>query len=217
MTPINLRVFADAAGLYGNPVGIFIDESGTCDTDARIALTAETGFSECVFVESIRDATIRIYTGQQEIAFAGHAAVGAAWFLAQKTEGLRSLSAKEGTIEVDVQEDIAWATSALQTTPPWWHEYVEIDALEALNETADDVQGFVQLWSWIDETAGVLRSRTFAPAWGIPEDEANGSGCMRLAACLGRSIEVRHGAGSLIYARPAGPGLAAVGGRVIFD
>lgn len=75
-------------------------------------------------------------------------------------------------------------------------------------------QGHVQLWCWIDKKKGLIRARTFAPDWGIPEDEANGSGCMRLAAVLGRDITVVHGKGSVIYARPSSPGYSEIGGLV---
>lgn len=50
--------------------------------------------------------------------------------------------------------------------------------------------------------------------FGIPEDEANGSGSMRLAATLGRKLTIHHGIGSVIYARPSTPGFAEVGGMV---
>ena len=61
---------------------------------------------------------------------------------------------------------------------------------------------------------GLIRARTFAPDWGIPDDEANGSGAMKLAATLERSIEIIHGKGSVIYAKPWKADFADLGGRV---
>ncbi len=62
-----------------------------------------------------------------------------------------------------------------------------------------------QLWAWADETAGVMRVRTFASRVGLPEDEACGSGAMRLAAAHGRALTLIHGRGSIIYAKPGPP------------
>lgn len=70
-------------------------------------------------------------------------------------------------------------------------------------------------WAWINEDKGLIRARTFAPDWGIPEDEANGSGSMQLASILERKIEVIHGKGSIIYAKPEKSHFADVGGRVV--
>jgi predicted PhzF superfamily epimerase YddE/YHI9 len=71
-------------------------------------------------------------------------------------------------------------------------------------------------WAWIDEAKGLVRARTFAQDWGIPEDEANGSGSMQLAVNLRRKLTLRHGKGSIIHAQPSREvGHAEVGGLVI--
>jgi len=72
-------------------------------------------------------------------------------------------------------------------------------------------------WAWLDEEAGLVRSRAFARDDGIPEDEATGSAALILTAQLDREIEIRQGKGSILYARPMGNGYAEVGGRVIED
>ncbi len=74
-----------------------------------------------------------------------------------------------------------------------------------------------QLWAWQDETAGTMRVRTFASRAGIPEDEACGSGAMRIAAALGRQLTLHHGRGSIIHAKPGPPGYADIGGQVTED
>ena len=70
------------------------------------------------------------------------------------------------------------------------------------------------IWAWLDEPDGVIRARVFVPEGGIAEDEATGSAALRLAAAVGRPIEIRQGRGSVLYARPLASGLAEVGGRV---
>ena len=57
----------------------------------------------------------------------------------------------------------------------------------------------------------------FAARYGVGEDEACGSACLRLAAAVGREITVRHGAGSIVRAQPGPPGAAEIGGRVVSD
>ena len=49
------------------------------------------------------------------------------------------------------------------------------------------------------------------------EDEATGSAAMRLAAQLGRAIEIRQGRGSVIHARPLADGRVEIGGRVVLE
>lgn len=73
------------------------------------------------------------------------------------------------------------------------------------------------VWAWIDKKRGLVRARTFAPDWGILEDQANGSGSMQLAKRLGKRLEIYHGLGSVIYARPKNNSFADIGGRVIED
>ena len=71
------------------------------------------------------------------------------------------------------------------------------------------------IWAWMSGEAGLVRARTFSSDWGIPEDEANGSGVMKLALELERYLEVRHGQGSEIFVRLVAKSRCMVGGRVI--
>lgn len=57
----------------------------------------------------------------------------------------------------------------------------------------------------------------FAIAYGIFEDEATGAAAVRLAAQLGRPIELRQGRGSIIHARPLADGRVEISGRVVLD
>ena len=72
-------------------------------------------------------------------------------------------------------------------------------------------------WAWIDEDAGTIRARSFAPGAGIAEDEATGSAALALCAQLGRAVTINQGQGSLLNARPLGDGRAEVGGQVVLD
>ncbi len=214
-----LRVFADEKGSFGNPVGIIVDEGQGLSTDVRQQVAIALGYSESIFINDVQARSISIFTPQNEIAFAGHAAVGAAWLLRGLIGGtVDTLHGRDGRIETWTTDDVTWVRSELRTTPPWWHERLEsAEAIESLHGPQDVSQEHTQLWAWTDKSAGQLRARTFAAAWGIPEDEANGSGCMRLAAALGLSLRIVHGKGSVIYAKPGKPGWADVGGRVVED
>lgn len=100
--------------------------------------------------------------------------------------------------------------------PPWNYKQLEsAEAVEhiALEETA--ILEHTMMWAWIDESKGLIRARTFASDWELPEAQGNGSGSMVLAAKLNRDIEIKHGEGAVIFARPAPNGYADIGGRVI--
>lgn len=211
-----LRVFANPTGDYGNPVGVVVDTNRSYDAGQRQHLATSSGFSETVFINDLETKSINIFTPQQEIPFAGHAVVGAVSFLERHLQmPVKQVLGSEGPIDSWSEGELTWVKAELRITPPWWHERLHSsEDIEELRGPQSDNQAFVQLWAWINEEAGLVRSRTFAPAWGIPEDEANGSGCMRLAAALGRTLTIHHGMGSVIYARPSSPGYAEIGGRV---
>lgn len=219
ITAYVLRVFANDQGNFGNQVGIIVDEGRIIADETRQKVAVELGYSESVFINDLSSNSISFFTPMREIPFAGHAAVGAAWLIKElHGRAVKSLLGIEGSIAAWEENNATWVRSELRNTPPWWHERLDsANAIESLTGPQDESQAHTQLWAWIDEDAGKIRSRTFAAAWGIPEDEANGSGCMRLAAALGRRIEVIHGQGSIIFSQPGGPGSADVGGYVIRD
>ncbi len=78
---LQVDVFADRPGA-GNPLGVVLDASGW-DTARMQAFAAWTNLSETVFVlpPTTPDASyrVRIFTPRQELPFAGHPSVGAAW------------------------------------------------------------------------------------------------------------------------------------------
>jgi predicted PhzF superfamily epimerase YddE/YHI9 len=62
-----------------------------------------------------------------------------------------------------------------------------------------------------------VRSRFFAPSFGIPEDPATGSAAVGLVARLGRPIVINQGTGSILHSRPGPDGTGEVGGLVVLD
>ena len=86
MTPVlrrylQLDVFADRPGA-GNPLGVVFDAAGM-DAASMQAFAAWTNLSETIFLlpphSAAADYRVRIFTPRQELPFAGHPSVGAAW------------------------------------------------------------------------------------------------------------------------------------------
>ena len=67
--------------------------------------------------------------------------------------------------------------------------------------------------AWIDEPPP-LRSRYFASAVGVVEDEATGAAAVLMGSLLGRDLLIRQGRGSELHVRVNPDGSVGVGGRV---
>jgi len=213
-----VRVFTDEDGQHGNPLGI-VENPADLGPDERQALAAALGYSESIFLDDPDKAEISIYNLRQQIPFAGHAAVGAAWILARLTGHHPAVLRMPGGEAPSWTDDAGiWVRAPLAITPPWWAERLDdADRVDQLTGPLSPTQDFTQLWAWIDEPAGIARMRTYATRVGIPEDEACGTGAMRLAAALGRHLTIHHGAGSVIQAAPGPAGYADIGGQVAED
>jgi PhzF family phenazine biosynthesis protein len=78
---LQLDVFADRPGA-GNPLGVVLDGRGFDDPSMQ-AFAAWTNLSETIFLlpptTPEADYRVRIFTPRQELPFAGHPSVGAAW------------------------------------------------------------------------------------------------------------------------------------------
>ncbi|GAB6196648.1 PhzF family phenazine biosynthesis protein [Lysobacter xanthus] len=77
---LQLDVFADRPGA-GNPLAVVVDAEGL-DTAAMQAFAHWTNLSETIFLlppGAGADYRVRIFTPRQELPFAGHPSVGAAW------------------------------------------------------------------------------------------------------------------------------------------
>ncbi len=214
-----LRVFVDEQGNFGNPVGVILDEGNRIDKKERQRITTELGFSESVFINNLDTGNVSIFNPRKEVPFAGHAMVGTAWFI-NKTRNppLDSLTCLGGFIKTWRDNDKTWIRAALSMMPEWNYEQQKnVTDVAHLSPQIALSKKHIFVWAWVDENRGLIRARTFARDWGIPEDEANGSGSMRLAATLGRNIEIRHGKGSIIHAKPWKSDFADLGGRVKED
>jgi predicted PhzF superfamily epimerase YddE/YHI9 len=213
-----VRVFTDPHGHHGNPLGI-IEHPAGFDPDERQAIAAELGHSETVFLDNPDTAQISIYSPRRHVPFAGHAAVGAAWTLARITgHHPPVLRMAGGNAPSWTDEHGVWVRAPLAITPPWWAERLDDHhQIDKLTGPLSPDQDMTQLWAWIDEPTGTARARTYAARVGIPEDEACGSGAMRLAATLGRRMTIHHGEGSIIHAAPGPPGHADIGGHATED
>jgi len=211
-----LRVFCGESGGGGNPLGVFLDGAEVRAED-RQGIAAELGFSETVFVDEPRRGEMRIFTPAVELPFAGHPVVGTAWLLGRERGAVRALRPLAGEVPVREGDGLTFAAGRPEWMPAF--EFVQVGSatdVEALRGPPDSMDA-VGVWAWIDEGAGVIRERLFAPRYGVDEDEATGSAAITLSARLGRELEIRQGTGSSILARPLGDGMVEIGGRVELD
>ncbi|MBI5614554.1 PhzF family phenazine biosynthesis protein [Candidatus Gottesmanbacteria bacterium] len=212
-----VRVFVDENNKFGNPVGIIVDEEQKIDATERQRIATGLGYSESVFINTLNPAAVSIFNPIREIPFAGHAMLGTAWYINKsKNQSIDFLTCLGGVIQTWTENDKIWIRASITMMPPWNYRQLknpsEINDLP-LQETFEIKHTYV--WAWIDERKGLVRARTFAPDWGIPEDEANGSGSMKLASSFKRNLKIIHGKGSIIYTKPWKNDLIDLGGRAI--
>lgn len=209
-----LRVFTAPGGEHGNLLGVFLDGEAVAPED-RQAAAAELGYSETVFVDDLEAGRLRIFTPATEFPFAGHPLVGTAWLMAQVGQAPRFLRPPAGEVAVRFDGEETFITGRPEWAPGAEHvelrDAAEVDGLEPTES------GDIFYWAWIDQAAGTVRARCFAPDVGITEDQATGSAVIALCGRLGRPISVRQGTGSRLVARPLEGGAVEVGGRVVLD
>ena len=219
MTVLVVRVFADEHERHGNELGVVVDAAGL-DGELGPRLTAHLGFSETVFVDDITEdgANLRIFNPTAEMKLGGHPLVGTAHVLAQVTgPQFTTLRPRLADPVATWHEGaVTWIRANCAAAPDFAFEQLATPAeVEALPVPPPEDNSFVQYWAWIDESAGLLRARTFAGAIDVPEDEATGSAGMLQAQRLGRAVTIRQGRGSVLHVRPARqPGWSELGGRV---
>jgi predicted PhzF superfamily epimerase YddE/YHI9 len=217
-TEVNvLRVFSDAAGKFGNPLGVV--SAGAAPAKDRQRIAAELGYSETVFIEEPTpgsgSARAEIFTPALELLFAGHPAVGAAWWLRKRGTPVRSLQLRAGVVDVHYANDLTIVEVFAEWTPEFTlHELSSPqDVVDAdPQDYADEFPHY--LWAWIDKPARHIRSRAFAPELGVNEDEATGAAAVRITDYLSCDLTITQGKGSVIYTRWTPHGWVALGGRV---
>lgn len=103
-------VFAEKP-LAGNQLAVVRDASAL-STDQMQAFAREMNFSETTFVtqESEQRASVRIFTPDIELPFAGHPTVGTAWLLSGGV-GTYTLDLQSGAVSVEFIDGIGWLTS----------------------------------------------------------------------------------------------------------
>ena len=211
-----LRVFCAEDGSGGNPLGAFLD-GAEVPAERRQAIARELGFAETVFVDDRGSGELRIFTPETELPLAGHPLVGAAWLLRERGDEPGALRPPAGEAPIRFERELAFVAARPEWGPEF--EFVEVETPAEVDELTGppDGYGLVGVWSWIDRDQAAIRERVFVPELGVPEDEATGSAALRLCALLDRPIQIRQGAGSLIYARPVDDGMVEIGGRVVLD
>lgn len=207
-----LRVFVGDGGAGGNPLGVFLDGAQVAEGE-RQGIAADLGFSETVFVEDPEQGRLRIFTPKEELPFAGHPLVGTAWLLTSEGLDVPTLRPPAGEVPVRLEGGVTFISGRPEWAPPYEHiELASPAEVEALAGPPHD-QDLAGVWAWEDERAGYVRARVFPIRSGIDEDEATGAHAVRLAARLARTIIIRQGKGSLIFADPQPDGTVEIGGR----
>jgi predicted PhzF superfamily epimerase YddE/YHI9 len=208
-----LRVFVGPDERAGNPLGVFLD-GDAIPADRRQAVAAELGFSETIFIDDRVLGTCQIFTPAAELPFAGHPSVGAAWLLRESGTPVEVLRPPAGDVPVRHDADRTWIRARTD-----WVDFFTIQQLasaeevEALRPPPMGTPG-TYVWAWLDEAAGVVRSRSFPTDLGIAEDEATGIAAVAMGGLLGRPLTIRQGVGSEILVRPVDDETVEIGGRV---
>jgi predicted PhzF superfamily epimerase YddE/YHI9 len=215
-----LRVFTDSDGNFGNPLGVV--DASTVELRHQQPLATQLGYSETIFVDlpgaSSTTAHARIYTPLTELPFAGHPTVGVSSWLRARGTPIRTLQVPAGIVQVSYDDDVTAISARSEWAPEFAiHDLGSLDELAAASpaDFPDDVPHY--LWTWIDESAGSLRSRLFAANLGVAEDEATGSAAVRMTDYLSRDLTIIQGKGSVIQTTWSPEGWVRVAGRVVDD
>jgi predicted PhzF superfamily epimerase YddE/YHI9 len=118
---------------------------------------------------------------------------------------------------VQYEDEITWIAGRAAWAPDF--EWLRLDTPVEVDELEPGAfhSGHHYAYAWIDENAGRLRSRMFAPDMGIREDEATGAAAVRITALLDRDLDILQGRGSRLRTRRTASDDILVGGRTAFD
>lgn len=208
-----LNVFTAPDESHGNPLGVFL-EPGAWSAEQRQRIAAELGYSETVFVDDAATGELRIFTPATELPLAGHPLVGTAWLIEREHGACSMLRPPAGEVPTWQDGELRWIRARAEWAPPFeLRELGSPEEVDALGGPPGGL-GYVDCWAWIDERAGLIRSRVFAPGAGVQEDEATGSAALLMGALQRREVEIHQGRGSVLHARPGPDTTIEVGGRV---
>jgi len=211
-----LRVFVGPDDRGGNPLGVVLDGS-LVPRDRRQALAAALGYSETVIVDDTASGRLQIFTPAAELPFAGHPLVGTGWLLRRR--GLlgpgQVLRPPAGEVPTWTGIDgLTWVRGRAAWVSPMSVQQLDSAAdVDAVNPA--DVSDDRHVWAWLDEPAGKVRARMFAPALGIEEDEATGAAAVKLTDQLRRPLTIHQGKGSVLRTSPGPDGTVDLGGAVV--
>jgi trans-2,3-dihydro-3-hydroxyanthranilate isomerase len=126
----------------GNQLAVFLDADGL-KTEEMQKIAREINFAESTFITAIQpednNASIRIFTAEHEMQFAGHPVIGTSWVLMNKIVESQprnfKLSVPIGEIPIQQSGDLVWLQAA---QPQFWEVFSKEDFLSFSNLNADD-------------------------------------------------------------------------------
>lgn len=211
-----LRVFLGPDGHGGNLLGVVL--SGADVPSARRQEIARSrDLPEIVFVDNPRSGRMTIHTPSRELSFAGHPMVGTGWLLRQQGHDLSELQPSAGAVPSWDEDGLSWIRSQTSWAPQFpIRQYADSTELEALFVPPSG-NDFFYGWAWLDESAGIVRSRAFIAGDPPREENATSRAAVVLSTQLNRPLDVRQGPGSRILTRPGTNGSISIGGRVALE
>jgi trans-2,3-dihydro-3-hydroxyanthranilate isomerase len=206
-----LRVFT-RGDEGGNHLGV-VNDVVEVSTEHMQGVAAELGYSETVFIDWVdptSDPSVRIFTPVDELPFAGHPLVGAAWVLAMLgPEPTGRIITRLGPVDYSVDGDIVKvacdlvievlepddtasvaadaglpepvATMRLGMPKEYLiAEFPDFATVAALTPDMGALTGRFGFLAYARD-GDTVKARFFAPGTGVPEDPATGSAAVALA------------------------------------
>ena len=128
-----VSVFNGPDGAGGNPLAVFLDGQAI-PPDRRLAVTAELGYSETVFVDDLDEGRIAIFVPTSELPFAGHPTVGTAWLLNEIGHPVAALRVPAGEVPAWRDAQRTW----VRARPSWVDFKVKPDFVQMATATEVD-------------------------------------------------------------------------------
>jgi len=201
-----LRVFT-REGEGGNHLGVISDLEGL-DTAGMQQIARDLGYSETVFIEYGDDVSVRIFTPEMELPFAGHPLVGAAAYLFEAGYPATKMRCGIGEVRIRRDGDVYWVVAPMSPERAYrdgaafardvgmvdpvstWRVDMPLDYRLVELASADDVTQVAPDPAALAAAFGLavyardgrhIRMRFFGPGAGIAEDPATGSAAVALA------------------------------------
>lgn len=211
--PVRVRVFQSNKPGSGNPLVVLVGRFDEGRDTANHVFDLFNGLNQVVLLSTQNDIPfMRIYTRTTELPFSGQPVLGALHILRMSNRPM-IVATGVGQVRGKLQDGLDWLAARAE-----WSPAMQLDQLQSPREIeqlkgAPPGVGYYYPWAWIDERAGTIRARMFAPGLGIVEGQASGAAVVRLAAELKKNITVHQGRDSILQARHEGGGFIWLGGR----